>query len=45
MGLRWDPDNLGHDLADLMRELILKWTFLDFRHTFGRTDARYDHTG
>lgn len=35
MDCRWDPDNLGHRLAKLMKSVGLKWNFLDFRHTYG----------
>lgn len=32
---RWDPDNLGHKVADLMASVRLDWGFLEFRHTYG----------
>ncbi|MEM1331321.1 MAG: site-specific integrase [Planctomycetota bacterium] len=34
-GSRWDPDNFSQRLARLQREAGLRWTCLDFRHTFG----------
>jgi integrase len=34
-GVRWDPDNFSHKLADLNAKSKLPWTCLDFRHTFG----------
>lgn len=34
-GCRWDPDNLGHHLSELMEEKGLEWGFLEFRHTYG----------
>ncbi len=34
-GCRWDPDNLTHRLAKLLRPIGLPWTFQDCRHTFG----------
>lgn len=34
-GCRWDPDNLGHRLAKERKPMDLKWTMLDFRHTYG----------
>jgi integrase len=34
-GMRWDPDNFSHKLADENAKAKLPWTCLDFRHTFG----------
>ena len=34
-GFRYDPDNFSSDLKRLQNEMGLKWTCLDFRHTFG----------
>lgn len=34
-GCRWDPDNFSSDLRDLNNLAGLKWSCLDFRHTFG----------
>ena len=34
-GTRWDPDNFAADLRRANREAGLKWTCLDYRHTFG----------
>jgi integrase len=34
-GVRWDPDNFSHKLADENAKAKLPWTCLDFRHTFG----------
>lgn len=31
----WDPDNFSADLRDANREAGLRWSCLDFRHTFG----------
>lgn len=31
----WDPDNFSADLRDANREAGLRWTCLDYRHTFG----------
>ncbi|MCK5605131.1 tyrosine-type recombinase/integrase, partial [Candidatus Pacearchaeota archaeon] len=32
---KYDPDNFSSDLARINRKMGLKWTCLDFRHTFG----------
>lgn len=32
---KYDPDNFSSDLAHMNRKMGLKWTCLDFRHTFG----------
>ncbi len=34
-GVRWDPDNFSHKLADENAKAGLPWTCLDYRHTFG----------
>lgn len=34
-GACWDPDNFSHNLADMDRKAGLKWSSLEFRHTFG----------
>jgi integrase len=34
-GCRWDPDNFSAWLRDVNEAAGLKWTCLDFRHTFG----------
>jgi site-specific recombinase XerD len=34
-GTWWDPDNLSHDLTDANRASGLKWSCLDYRHSFG----------
>jgi integrase len=34
-GVRWEPDNFSHKLADENAKAKLPWTCLDFRHTFG----------
>ena len=34
-GRRWDPDNFSQALRESNREHGLKWSCLDFRHTFG----------
>ena len=34
-GLKYDPDNFSSDLARANRKVGLKWTCLDYRHTFG----------
>lgn len=34
-GMRYDPDNFSSDLKKIQDEKGLKWTCLDFRHTFG----------
>lgn len=34
-GTWWDPDNFSHDLADTNKLAGLKWSCLDYRHTFG----------
>lgn len=34
-GCRWDPDNFSAQLRESNEEAGLKWTCLDFRHTFG----------
>ena len=34
-GYRYDPDNFSRDLKCIQDEKGLKWTCLDFRHTFG----------
>ncbi len=34
-GKRYDPDNFASDLARVQQQAGLKWTCLDFRHTFG----------
>jgi len=34
-GCLYDPDNFSRDLRDTNRKAGLKWTCLDFRHTFG----------
>jgi integrase len=34
-GCRWDPDNLSGELRAANAKKKLKWTCLDFRHTFG----------
>lgn len=34
-GCRWDGDNFAADLRDVNMVSGLKWTCLDFRHTFG----------
>jgi integrase len=34
-GCRYDPDNFSSDLKRIQDEKGLKWTCLDFRHTFG----------
>ena len=31
---KYDPDNFSSDLARMNRKIGLKWTCLDFRHTF-----------
>ncbi len=35
MGKRYDPDNFSSDLRNANNKAKLKWTCLDFRHTFG----------
>lgn len=32
---RWDPDNFSQDLREINKAHGLKWSCLDFRHTFG----------
>ncbi len=34
-GFRYDPDNFSSDLKKIQDKKGLKWTCLDFRHTFG----------
>ena len=34
-GFKYDPDNFSSDLARINRKTGLKWSCLDFRHTFG----------
>lgn len=34
-GKRWDPDNFSQDLREINKQHDLKWSCLDFRHTFG----------
>jgi integrase len=34
-GTRWDPDNFYHFLQDVNKKAGLKWSCLDYRHTFG----------
>lgn len=34
-GKRYDPDNFSRDLRNANKKAGLKWTCLDFRHTFG----------
>jgi len=34
-GKRWDPDNFSQDLRRINNAAGLKWSCLDFRHTFG----------
>jgi integrase len=34
-GYRYDPDNFSSDLKEIQDKNGLKWTCLDFRHTFG----------
>lgn len=34
-GCRWDPDNLGRHLRQVMAKNELRWNFLEMRHTFG----------
>ena len=34
-GSRYDPDNFSRDLRNANRQIGLKWSCLDFRHTFG----------
>lgn len=34
-GRRWDPDNFSQDLAARNAKAGLRWSCLDFRHTFG----------
>jgi integrase len=34
-GRRWDPDNYSQTLRELNKAHGLKWSCLDFRHTFG----------
>ncbi len=34
-GKRWDPDNFYHFLQDVNKKAGLKWSCLDYRHTFG----------
>ena len=34
-GKRWDPDNFSQDLRQINEAAGLKWSCLDFRHTFG----------
>jgi integrase len=34
-GKRYDPDNFSRDLRNINKKTGLKWTCLDFRHTFG----------
>jgi len=34
-GCRWDPDNFSAALRKINKEAKLKWSCLDFRHTFG----------
>jgi integrase len=41
-GVRWDPDNFSHKLADVNTKAKLPWTCLDFRHTFGSMLAQRD---
>jgi len=33
-GKRWDPDNFSQNLRDINKAHRLRWTCLDFRHTF-----------
>ena len=33
--MRYDPDNFSRDLHDANGKKVLKWTCLDFWHTFG----------
>jgi len=34
-GKKWDPDNFSQDLRKINKANGLKWSCLDFRHTFG----------
>jgi len=34
-GARWDPDNFSAYLRNVNKKVNLKWSCLDFRHTFG----------
>ena len=34
-GSWWDPDNFSPDLADANRAAALRWSCLDYRHSFG----------
>jgi integrase len=34
-GRRWDADNFSQELREINRSHGLKWSCLDFRHTFG----------
>ncbi|HPS52743.1 MAG TPA: tyrosine-type recombinase/integrase [Phycisphaerae bacterium] len=34
-GLRYNPENFSSDYAHIQKKIGLKWTCLDFRHTFG----------
>ncbi len=34
-GKRWDPDNFSADLRSAQKKAGLRWTCLDYRHTFG----------
>ncbi len=34
-GYWWDPDNFSADLRDVNKDAGLRWTCLDYRHTFG----------
>jgi integrase len=39
-GKRYDPDNFSSELREINREKSLKWSCLDFRHTFGSQLAK-----
>ena len=34
-GKRYNPDNFSSDLARINKQILLKWSCLDYRHTFG----------
>lgn len=39
-GCRWDPENLGRSVREVLRPAKPLWNFLDLRHTFGSQLAR-----
>ncbi|UCD50239.1 MAG: site-specific integrase [Phycisphaerales bacterium] len=43
-GKRWNPDNFSQDLRQINKAAGLKWSCLDFRHTFGSQLAQKDES-